>query len=69
MQIGGLPRKVNRVKKFTDDEKMELNLRKCKEIVIDFRRNKTIIPPIVTGGMNLKGSQLISYLDYGLMRT
>ena len=29
---------------------MELNLKKCKEIVIDFRRNKTIIPPLVING-------------------
>ena len=49
-EIVGLSRKVNRVQNFIDDEKMELNLKKCKEIVIDFRRNKTIIPPLVING-------------------
>ena len=32
----------------------ELNLKKCKEMIIDFRRNKTIIPPIVIDGQQLE---------------
>ena len=32
--------KVNKVKEFADEEKMELNLKKCKEMIIDFRRKK-----------------------------
>ena len=31
----------------------ELNLKKFKEMIIDFRRNKTIIPPIVIDGQQL----------------
>ena len=43
MPIGGLLGKVNRIVKFTKDEKMVLNLKKCKEMVIDFRKNKSVI--------------------------
>ena len=32
----------------------ELNLKKFKEMIIDFRRNKTIIPPIVIDGQQLE---------------
>ena len=46
--------KVNKVKEFADEEKMELNLKKCKEMIIDFRRNKTIIPLIVIDGQKLE---------------
>ena len=44
---GGLSSKVNKVKKFADEEKMEQKPQKCKEMIIDFRRNETIIPPLV----------------------
>jgi hypothetical protein len=33
---------------------MGLNLKKCKEMVIDFRRNKTIIPLLVINGHQLE---------------
>ena len=46
MPIGGLLGKINRVVKFTEDEKMTLNLKKCKEMVIDFLKNKSVIPPL-----------------------
>ena len=53
-EIGGLPSKVNKVKKFTDDKKMELTFKRCKEIIIDFRKNKTIIPLTVIDSQQLK---------------
>ena len=53
-EIGGLPREVNKVQKFTDGKKMELTLKRCKEIIIDFRKNKTIIPLIVIDSQQLK---------------
>ncbi len=31
------------------EEKMELNAKKCKELIINFRKNKTIIPETRTG--------------------
>jgi hypothetical protein len=65
-EIVGLSRKVNRVQNFIDDEKMELNLKKCNGMVIDFRRNKTIIPPLVINGHHLKESHRKNRLDYGV---
>jgi hypothetical protein len=46
MPIGGLLGEINMVVKFTEDEKITLNLKKCKEMVIDFRKNKSVIPPL-----------------------
>ena len=50
MPIGDLLGKINRIVKFTEDEKMVLNLKKCKEMVIDFRKNKSVIPPLEVNG-------------------
>ena len=50
MPIGGLLGKINRVVKFTEDEKMMLNFKKCKEMVIDFRKNKSVIPLLGVNG-------------------
>ena len=44
VQIGNTQSKINRIIQFTENERMELNLKKFKEMVIDFRRNKTVIP-------------------------
>ena len=35
---------MTKVMNFTKQQKMELNLKKCKEMLIDLRRNKTAIP-------------------------
>ena len=51
--IGNTQRNVNRVVQFAKEEKMELNERKCKEMLIDFRRNKSVIPPISIGEQNI----------------
>ena len=32
---------------FAHQERMELNAKKCKEMIIDFRKNKTIIPETI----------------------
>ena len=32
---------------------MQLNFKKCKEMLIDFRRNKSIVPPITAGDLPL----------------
>ena len=50
MPIGGLLGEINMVVKFTEDEKITLNLKKCKEMVIDFRKNKSVIPPLEVNG-------------------
>ncbi len=54
MPIGGLLEKINSVLKFTEDERMALNLGKCKEMVIDFRKNKSDIPPLEINGYVFK---------------
>ena len=35
---------------YAENEKMQLNLKKCKEMLIDFRRQKTTIPHIYKSG-------------------
>ncbi len=42
--IGNAERNMTEVMKFTKQQKMELNLKNCKEMLIDLRRNKTAIP-------------------------
>ena len=42
--IGNTERNMTKVMNFTKQQKMELNLKKCKEMLIDLRRNKTAIP-------------------------
>jgi hypothetical protein len=44
--IGKTQENVNNVVLFAKHEKMELNVKKCKEMILDFRKNKTTIPPI-----------------------
>jgi hypothetical protein len=44
--IGKTKENVNNVVLFAKHEKMELNVKKCKEMILDFRKNKTTIPPI-----------------------
>ena len=47
--IGNIQRSVNNVVQFAKDESMELNGKKCKEMLIDFRKKKTEIPLIDIG--------------------
>ena len=44
--IGNSQRNLDSVVQFTKDNKMQLHLNKCKEMQIDFRMNKTVIPPV-----------------------
>ncbi|XP_028416451.1 uncharacterized protein LOC114540530 [Dendronephthya gigantea] len=53
---------VDKVIQFTRDEMMELNGGKCKEMIIDFRKNKTDIPAI-----NIGGCQVARVLSYKLL--
>ncbi len=45
-EIGNIPKKIDLVRNFAENDKMELNLRKCKEMMIDFRRDGSVIPVI-----------------------
>jgi hypothetical protein len=43
-------RNVDNILQFTRNQNMELNSKKCKEMLVDFRKVKTIIPSIAIGG-------------------
>ena len=47
--LGNSQTNVERVACFAHQERMELNVKKCKEMIIDFRKNKTIIPETMIG--------------------
>ena len=44
--IDNSQRSLDSVVQFTKDNKMQLHFKKCKEMQIDFRMNKTVIPPV-----------------------
>ena len=52
------------IRKFTNHQKMELNLKKCIEMLIDLRRNKTAIP--LTNTENNTIERVTSYKLLGL---
>ena len=60
-------KKIESVKTFAENEKMELNAKKCKEMIIDFRKDGTVIPAIKINLMtlSLKELALINYSVYG----
>ena len=43
--IGNSQNTVDNIISFTENEKMELNAKKCNEMIVDFRKNKTVYPP------------------------
>ena len=45
-KIGYTQERIDAVKSYAENEKMQLNLKNCKEMLIDFRRQKTTIPHI-----------------------
>ena len=62
--IGNIQRSVNNVVQFAKDESMELNGKKCKEMLIDFRKKKTEIPLINIGDDKI--SRVKSYKLLGI---
>ena len=61
---------LDKVVQFAKDEGMELNYKKCMEMIIDFRKNISPIPPIHVGGHNISPTKsyklLAIWLDYDL---
>ena len=47
--LGNSQTNVERVACFAQQKRMELTAKKCKEMIIDFRKNKTIIPETIIG--------------------
>ena len=70
ISIGNTQMNVDKVVQFAKDEGMELNYKKCMEMIIDFRKNISPIPPIYVGGHNVsrtKSYKLLGiWLDYDL---
>ena len=62
--IGNAEKNITEVMKFTNNQTMELNLKKCKEMLIDLRRNKTAIP--LTNIENNTIERVTSYKLLGL---
>ncbi len=44
--ILSIPKQIDLVRSFAENDKMELNLRKCKEVMIDFQRDGSVITEI-----------------------
>ncbi len=72
-EIGNTPKKIDLVRSFAENDKIELNLRKCKEMIIDFRRDGSVIPEIkvndrilerVSSFNSLKGRYTSVYILY-----
>ena len=49
-EIGNIFPKINLVQNFAETERMEFNPKKCKEMILDFRKNKTVIPTTKVNG-------------------
>ncbi len=68
ISIGNTQMNVDKVVQFAKDEGMELNYKKCMEMIIDFRKNISPIPPIYVGAHNnsrTKSYKLLGiWLDY-----
>ena len=54
--IGNSQSTVNDITGFTEKEQMELNAKKCSEVIVDFRKNKTVIPPVCIGQRSMSRS-------------
>ncbi len=63
--IGNTQRSVNNVVQFAKDERMELIGKKCKEMLIDFRKKKTDEIPLFNIGDD-KISRVKSYKLLGI---
>ena len=53
-QVGSTPNNIMKVMDFATSQKMELNLKKCKEMQLDFRQNRTVIPPLTFNDTTLE---------------
>ena len=67
--IGNTQRSVNYVVQFAKDERMELNGKRCKEILIDFGKEETEIQLINIGDDKISRVKSYKLLGYGLTMT
>ena len=47
--IGNSQRNVENILQFTNNQNMELNVKNCREMLVNFTKVKTMIPPITLG--------------------
>ena len=52
--VGHAPGSIKKIMNFSNSQKIKLNLKKCKEMHLDFRRHRTIIPPITVNDETLE---------------
>ena len=65
--IGNAERNMMEVMEFTKHQKMELNLKKCKGMLIDLRRNnKTAIPPTNIENNTIERVNSYKFLGLGI---
>ena len=64
--FGNTQANVNRILRFAENERMELNCKKCTEIIIDFRKNISLIPPVQIDGNNVSRTKLYKILEVWL---
>jgi hypothetical protein len=62
--IGNSQNNIDNIIRFTENEQMELNAKKCNEMVVDFRKIKTVIPPVCIGQQPM--SRVKTYKSLGL---
>ena len=58
---------VKKVLDFANLQKMKLNLKKCKEMQLDFRINKTEIPSLTIDSITMEKVSTFKLLVFGLM--
>lgn len=51
---------------FSNSQKMELNIKKCKEMQLDFRKNKTVIPALAFNDITLERVSSFKLLGLGI---
>ena len=59
VQIGNTQSKINRIMQLTKNQRMELSLKKCKDTVIDFRRNTKLLYHQHKSGIMFLKSELL----------
>ena len=60
--IGNSQNTVNNIIRFTENEQMELNAKKCNEIIVDVTKNMTVIPPVCIGQQPMDGVRTFKLL-------
>ena len=66
MQVGSMPDDIMKVMDFATLQKMKLNLKKCNEMLLDFRKYRSCIPSLEFNDTTLERVPFLNYLAYRL---